>query len=263
MQRLRRGASNSSPLLQPGLLRMMTRTAGASRQARANEIRNFRPPRSQRSRFARFLRAAARDRRGLRSRRFLLVSHRRAPRDAARPRRFAQRLPRRGRAAHSESSVRPARLHPAAASSAAGGRGNLHARSDEPRTLRPRRRPRHLSDRDRLLWGRPRSPAEDVSRSASDPAPGADRQDAELCRRVLPLCRRADGARAVPEAAPAVLGRRRHARRRRGRRTQRLRHGRQRAHAGHSRDDRPLSRRLPGRARGYRGPCRCWGCAAS
>src|ERR1700682_5570760 len=54
----------------------------------------------------------------------------------------------------------------------------------------------------------------DVCRSAAYPAAGADQPKAHISRRVLRLCRRADGARAVPEAASAVLVGRRSARRR-------------------------------------------------
>src|SRR5262249_2936542 len=160
-----------------------------SLEARANEIRRFRPPRSQRSSAARILRGTAEDRRSLRLRRLLCLSYRRASRDAAGPCRLAQRLPRRRRAAHAAPALRSAGLYPSAPPSAAGGGGDLHARPAQRGTLRARRRPRHLADRNRLLRDQPRQPTEDVSRGAADPAPGADRADAYVSRRILSLCR--------------------------------------------------------------------------
>src|SRR5262249_42759553 len=106
-----------------------------SLEARANEIRRFRPPRSQRSSAARILRGTAEDRRSLRSRRLLCLSYRRASRDAAGTCRLAQRLPRRRRAAHAAPALRSAGLYPSAPPSAAGGGGDLHARPAQRGTL--------------------------------------------------------------------------------------------------------------------------------
>src|SRR5258705_1132185 len=167
-------------------------------RARTNEIRRFRPPRSERSSPASLLRGAAENRRGLRSLRLSRLSSRRASLDAARPRRLAQRVPRRRRATHPQTALRSAGLYASAPPPAAPGRGDLHARPAQQGALRARRGPRHFADRDRLLRRRSRPPAEDLSRNAADPAPGTDQPDADFPWRVLRLCRPSDGARAVP-----------------------------------------------------------------
>ena len=88
--------------------------------------------------------------------------------------------------------------------------------------------------RDFLLRAGRRAPAGDLCRaSRADPA-GLHRQDAELERPIRPVRERADGDRAVPEAAPAALVRRAFARQRRARRAQGPAHGHQR-HAGATR----------------------------
>src|SRR3954468_8958605 len=212
-------------LLEHPLSTMMADCSQTETSARTNEIRRFRPPRSERSSPASLLRGAAENRRGLRSSRLSRLPYRRASRDAARPRGFAQRVSRRRRPAHTKTALRSPGLYASPPPPAAPGGRDLHARPAQQGTLRARCRARHLADRDRVLRGRSCSPAEDLSRDPADPAPGIDPPDADLSRRVLRLCRHSDGARAVPEAASAVLVRRGHARRRRERGPNRLQHG--------------------------------------
>ena len=77
----------------------------------------------------------------------------RAPRDAAGPCAVSRCVPRRCRAADETTSVRSARLFAAAVPSHPVDRRNLHARSDERRTLGVRRRSRRVAVRGRASYG--------------------------------------------------------------------------------------------------------------
>ena len=104
-----------------------------------------------------FLRGSPEDRRGVRPRRILRLSSRRASFDAARHGAVAERLSRRGGAAHAPAALRPAGLRAAALSSGAADFGNLHARPDERRAPRAELRPRRLADRNRIFRRRSRA----------------------------------------------------------------------------------------------------------
>src|SRR5579883_2515941 len=107
----------------------MTGYRGAT-QGSTHGLRHLRPSRPSRRAAAAILRGAAAADRALRPGGLLLVSSRRASLDAARHGALAQRLPRRGRAAHQAAALRPDGLRAAALSSAAPDRGDLHARPD-------------------------------------------------------------------------------------------------------------------------------------
>ncbi len=76
--------------------------------------------------------------------------------DAAQYGAGAGRVSRRGRARDEEDADRHAGLSPAALFAAAADRGNLHARSFEPRPARCRRRPRRVAVRAEIPQGRAR-----------------------------------------------------------------------------------------------------------
>ena len=105
--------------------------------------------------------------RSLRPRRPSRLSPRRASLDPARLRRLARAVPRGGSAAHQDIAFRTAGLSVAVLSPAAPDRGNLHARSDERRAPRARRRARRIAVRDQSLWPRLR---EDRGRSITRPS---------------------------------------------------------------------------------------------
>ena len=134
-------------------------------------IRHLRPPRPQRPAARRLLRGAAEGHRGVRPRRLLRLSRRRAPFHAARHGALAQRVPLRDRAAHQAAALRHLRLCAAGASSAAHDRGNLHARSPQRRPAGDRLRPRLGALRDFLLRAERRGAPADLCRAA-----GADPQ---------------------------------------------------------------------------------------
>ena len=135
----------------------------------------------------RVLRGSPADRGGLRSRRLLRLSSRRASLDAARHGAVAERVPVGGRAAHPPAAVRPAGLGDAAASSAAADRGNLHARPVERRPAGDRLRPRLGADRDRVLRRRSGRGAGDLRRSGRDRDEGTDPEGARSSGQALHL----------------------------------------------------------------------------
>ena len=154
-------------------------------------VRDFRSRRSPRSAAQRFLRGPLQADRGLRPRRHLRLSLRRAPFDAARHGAVAERVSRRDRPAHQAAALRPAGLHARALPSAAAGGRDLHARPDEPRPLPARHRQGHLADRGRLLRRRLQERRQDVRRVVRHHHAGADEEDGGFRGRVLPLQERA------------------------------------------------------------------------
>ena len=134
-------------------------------------IRHFRSPRPQRPAARRLLRGAAEGHRGVRPRRLLRLSRRRAPLHAARHGAVAERVPLGDRAAHQAAALRHLRLCAADPSSAADAGGNLHARSHERRTAGDRLRPRLGAVRDFLLRAERRGAPANLCRAA-----GADPQ---------------------------------------------------------------------------------------
>ena len=102
---------------------------------------------------------------GLRDRRrrgwHLLPARGRAPLHAAQHGAGARRLSRRGRPRDQAHPARPPRLSPSALFAAAADRGNLHARSSQPRPAGSGGRPRRIAVRTQLSQDRPRSVARD------------------------------------------------------------------------------------------------------
>ena len=164
------------------------------------------------------LRGPAEADRGLRPRRHLRLSLRRASFDAARHGAVAERLSLGRRAAHQAAAVRAAGLHAGALPSAAARRRNLHARPDEPRPVPARHRQGHLADRARLLRRRLQERRQDVRRVARHRPAGADHQARRLRGRVLQLQECAVRGRVLPEAASAAVVRRGQSGQRRARR---------------------------------------------
>src|SRR4051812_49615188 len=105
-----------------------------------HEIRCVRPHGRRRGPARPALRRTAPAARSLRPRRPSRLSSRRASLDPARLRRLARAVPLGGSAAHQDIAFRTSGLSIAVLSPAAPDRGNLHARSDEWRAPRARRR---------------------------------------------------------------------------------------------------------------------------
>src|SRR5262252_753740 len=149
-------------------------------------------------------RAPAIRRRGRRGR-HLLPARGRAPRDAAQLGAGSRRLSRRARARDAAHAARSARLPAAALLAAAPDRGDLHARSPEPRPLRGRRRARRLAVRAQVSQGGARPVARHLRRRVRvRQRRPADRR-ADLQGPALRIRERADRAAAAAAAASAVL----------------------------------------------------------
>jgi hypothetical protein len=172
---------------------------------RRDEVRGLRSHRRVGAGGRAAVRGAAGADRELRARRVPRLPRRRAPQHAARARAFAERLPRRGDAAHDDAAPRPARLLPAALPPAAAHRRGLHARSAQRRAVAARRRGGGLAGRGRFPRRRLGQPARALRRGVRDPARRAELRGAHPSRRVLRLRRGADEHGARPAPAPAAV----------------------------------------------------------
>ena len=151
------------------------------------------------------VRRAAHLRPGRRRSRLLLPACGRASRHAAQHGAGAGRLSRRGGARDQADAARAAGLSAAALFAAAADRGNLHARSPEPRPARGRRRPRRLAVRAEISQGRARGLARDLHRRLQVRQRRPDHRRAHLFGSALQIRERADRAATAAEAASGVL----------------------------------------------------------
>ena len=170
-----------------------------------HEVRCVRPHGPRRDPARPALRRPAPTARSLRPRRPSRLSSRRASLDTARLRRLARAVPRGGSAAHQDIAFRTSGLSVAVLSPAAPDRGNLHARSDERRAPRARRRARRVAVRDQSLWPRLREYRGDLSRGLPAHSQGARIGRAHVRGKALPVPQRADDPAAGAAAASAAV----------------------------------------------------------
>src|SRR6516162_7609459 len=227
------------------------RERAAPRHGQDDGIRCLRSPRPLQRRACGLLRGSPENCGGLRSRRVLRLSSRRAPRDAARHGALAERVPRRRGAAYDAASLRSAGVADAAPPPATADRGNLHARPVERRAPRNRLRARRRADRARILRRRSAGRAGDLHRGGRARAQGADPQGARLQGPAIFLQRRADGNRAAAETASPDLVWRSRAGERRARRAPQSQRGQSRSAERNPALHRSLSRRLAASSRAH------------
>src|SRR6267378_3641748 len=167
--------------------------------------RSLRPPRPPQRAARRAQREPPAPARAVRCGGLRRLSPRRASRDTARDGPGAGYLPRRRHAAHPAHPPGAVRLLPAALRPAPADRGDLHARSDVGRALRPRRRPRDRAVRDGVLRSASLRDGGDLSRGTRGDPGRADQRRPRAPRSALHVPQGADGAEAVPETASADL----------------------------------------------------------